>query len=304
MEPLIRAGADVNARDGADSTALHYAGRNGLLKAAELLLAAGAEVNARDCSGWTPLQRAAIKGHTEVATLLVSHGAKINSADNSGMTPLHEAARREFAIVRLLIEHGADMNARTNQGDTPLDLVQLSSIKPLLLAHGAVNGKQVKGDTVLTDVTPLTLKVEIPGGGLSTLIPRNTPIPTRKSFVFSTSYDMQTTIEVHVLQGESQEPSKNRMLCKFVIERLNPLPRGETRVDVLFDIDADGILHVSAKDTASGKEQKIEIKTSSSLRFVNVKNKMLSNGIFLTRMERTPPNNDPAIMARLFKDWK
>jgi molecular chaperone DnaK len=120
-------------------------------------------------------------------------------------------------------------------------------------------------DVLLLDVTPLTLGLETLGGVRTPLIDRNTTIPTSKSQVFSTAADNQTSVEIHVLQGEREFARDNKTLGKFILDGIPPSPRGVPQVDVTFDIDANGILNVSAKDKASGKEQKITITASSSL---------------------------------------
>src|SRR5277367_4347906 len=130
--------------------------------------------------------------------------------------------------------------------------------------QGGVLGGEVK-DILLLDVTPLSLGVETLGGVTTVLIPRNTTIPTRKSETFSTAADNQTSVEIHVLQGERPVASGNRSLGKFHLVGLPPAPRGMPQVEVTFDIDANGILNVSAKDTATNKEQKITITSSTGL---------------------------------------
>src|SRR5689334_6426260 len=120
-------------------------------------------------------------------------------------------------------------------------------------------------DLLLLDVTPLSLGIETLGGVMTVLIPRNTTIPTRKSEVFSTAADNQTSVEIHVLQGERPVASGNRTLGKFQLIGIPPAPRGLPQVEVTFDIDANGILNVSAKDTATNKEQKITITSSTGL---------------------------------------
>jgi molecular chaperone DnaK len=120
-------------------------------------------------------------------------------------------------------------------------------------------------DVLLLDVTPLTLGIETKGGVMTKLIERNTTIPTRKSEVFSTAEDNQPSVEVHVLQGERDMAAYNKSLGKFQLTGIPPAPRGMPQIEVTFDIDANGILNVSAKDLGTGKEQKIEIKAGSSL---------------------------------------
>jgi len=120
-------------------------------------------------------------------------------------------------------------------------------------------------DVLLLDVTPLTLGLETLGGVRTPLIERNTTIPTSKSQVFSTAADNQTSVEIHVLQGEREMASDNKALGRFVLDGIPPAPRGMPQVEVTFDIDANGILNVKAKDKTSGKEQKITITATTSL---------------------------------------
>ena len=120
-------------------------------------------------------------------------------------------------------------------------------------------------DVLLLDVTPLTLGIETKGGVRTALIDRNTTIPTRKSEVFSTAEDNQPSVEVHVLQGEREMAAYNKSLGKFQLTGIPPAPRGVPQIEVGFDIDANGILNVTAKDLGTGKEQKIEIKAGSGL---------------------------------------
>lgn len=130
--------------------------------------------------------------------------------------------------------------------------------------QGAVLAGDVK-DLLLLDVTPLSLGVETLGGVMTKIIERNTTIPTRKSEIFSTASDNQTSVEVHVLQGEREMAKDNKSLGMFVLDGIPPAPRGVPQIEVTFDIDANGILHVSAKDKATGREQKITITASSGL---------------------------------------
>jgi molecular chaperone DnaK len=131
------------------------------------------------------------------------------------------------------------------------------------LQAGVLSG-EVK-DLLLLDVTPLSLGIETLGGVMTTLIERNTTIPTRKSEVFSTASDNQTQVEIHVLQGERPMASDNRTLGKFHLVGIPPAPRGVPQVEVTFDLDANGIVNVSAKDRATGKSQAITITASSGL---------------------------------------
>ena len=130
--------------------------------------------------------------------------------------------------------------------------------------QGAVLAGDVR-DVVLLDVTPLSLGIETLGGVMTALISRNTTVPTKKSEVFSTASDNQTTVEVHVLQGERPMAGDNKTIGRFHLDGIPPAPRGMPQVEVTFDIDANGILHVSAKDRATGKEQSIRIEASSGL---------------------------------------
>jgi len=130
--------------------------------------------------------------------------------------------------------------------------------------QGAVLAGEVE-DILLLDVTPLSLGVETLGGVMTVMIPANTTIPTRKTEIFSTATDNQTSVEIHVLQGERPLAKDNRSLGRFHLDGIPPAPRGVPQIEVTFDIDANGILHVSAKDKATGKEQNIRIEASSGL---------------------------------------
>ncbi len=146
-----------------------------------------------------------------------------------------------------------------NKGVNPDEVVGLGAAVQAGVLSGEVS------DIVLVDVTPLSLGIETLGGVMTVLIPRNTTIPTRKSESFTTAADNQPSVEVHVCQGERKMAGDNRTLGKFSLVGLPPAPRGVPQVEVTFDIDANGIVNVSAKDKATGKEQKITITASSGL---------------------------------------
>ena len=154
---------------------------------------------------------------------------------------------------------GALFDRDPNRGVNPDEVVALGAA-----IQGAVLAGDVK-DVLLLDVTPLSLGIETMGSVFTKLIDKNTTIPTKKSQVFSTAADNQPSVEVHVLQGEREIASGNRTLGKFHLDGIPPAPRGMPQIEVAFDIDANGVVNVSAKDLATSKEQKIRIESSSGL---------------------------------------
>ncbi|MFP4483664.1 MAG: molecular chaperone DnaK [Spirochaetota bacterium] len=160
------------------------------------------------------------------------------------------------AVQRLVTEiFGRD----PHKGVNPDEVVAMGAA-----IQGGILGGDVK-DVLLLDVTPLSLGIETLGGVFTKLIERNTTIPTRKSQIFSTAADNQTAVSIHVLQGEREMAGQNRTLGRFDLVGIPPAPRGVPQIEVSFDIDANGIVHVSAKDLGTGKEQKIRIESSSGL---------------------------------------
>ncbi|TFH30174.1 MAG: molecular chaperone DnaK, partial [Myxococcales bacterium] len=153
-----------------------------------------------------------------------------------------------------------------HKGVNPDEVVALGAAVQAGVLSGDVQ------DMVLLDVTPLSLGVETLGGVMTALIPRNTTIPTRKEEVFSTAEDSQTKVEIHVLQGERAEAGNNRTLGRFHLEGIMPEPRGIPKIKVIFDIDANGILSVTAKDEATGKDQKVTITSNSGLSDAEIEN--------------------------------
>jgi molecular chaperone DnaK len=146
-----------------------------------------------------------------------------------------------------------------NKGVNPDEVVAVGAA-----IQGGVLAGEVK-DVLLLDVTPLSLGIETKGGVFTRLINRNTTIPTKKSQIFSTADDNQTSVEIHVLQGEREMAAYNKTLGKFQLVGIPPAMRGIPQIEVTFDIDANGIVHVSAKDLGTGNEQKITITASSGL---------------------------------------
>jgi molecular chaperone DnaK len=162
-------------------------------------------------------------------------------------------------MPKIVSEVEAYFGKKANQGVNPDEVVAVGA---------AIQGGVLMGDTkdvVLLDVTPLTLGVETMGGVMTPLITRNTTIPSSKSEVFSTAADSQTSVEVHVLQGERPMARDNKSLGHFTLDGIPPAPRGVPQVEVTFDIDASGILHVTAKEKTTGKTANIKITGSTGL---------------------------------------
>ncbi len=162
-------------------------------------------------------------------------------------------------MPRVVETANALVNKTPHQGVNPDEVVAIGA---------AIQGGVLKGDVkdvLLLDVSPLSLGIETLGGVFTKLIERNTTIPTRKSEIFSTASDSQPGVEIHVLQGERQFSKDNKTIGRFKLDEIPPAPRGVPQIEVTFDIDANGILHVSAKDLGTGKEQKITITASSGL---------------------------------------
>ncbi len=157
-------------------------------------------------------------------------------------------------------------NREPHRGVNPDEVVALGAA-----IQGGILGGDVK-DVLLLDVTPLSMGIETLGSVFTKLIERNTTIPTRKTQIFSTAADNQTAVSIHVLQGEREMAAQNRTLGRFDLADIPPAPRGVPQIEVTFDIDANGIVHVSAKDLGTGKEQKIRIESSSGLSEEEVKN--------------------------------
>jgi len=166
-------------------------------------------------------------------------------------------------VVQKFIED--HVGRKAERGIDPMECVAMGAA-----IQGAILGGEIT-DMVLLDVTPLTLGLETLGGVRTVLIDRNTTIPTKKSQIFSTAADMQTSVTIHVLQGERPMAADNVSLGQFNLVGLPPAPRGVPQIDVTFDIDASGILNVSAKDLGTGREQKMTITASTKLADADVK---------------------------------
>ncbi len=181
--------------------------------------------------------------------------AKLGAADINEVILVGGMTRMPLVQKKVEEFFGKKPNASVN----PDEVVALGA---------AIQGGVLQGDVkdvLLLDVTPLTLGIETLGGVMTPLIERNTTIPTSKSQIFSTAADNQTSVEIHVLQGERKMASDNKTLGRFILDGIPPAPRGVPQIEVTFDIDANGILNVTAKDKATGKEQSIRIEASSDL---------------------------------------
>ncbi|MBC7243399.1 MAG: molecular chaperone DnaK, partial [Anaerolineae bacterium] len=181
--------------------------------------------------------------------------AKLTPADIDEVILVGGATR--MPVVQRLVREM--LGKEPNKGVNPDEVVAIGAA----LQAGVLAG-EVK-DVVLLDVTPLSLGVETLGGVMTVLIPRNTTIPVRKSEIFTTAEDNQTAVEIHVLQGERPMAADNMTLGRFRLEGIPPAPRGVPQIEVTFDIDANGILNVSAKDLATGKQQSVRITATTNL---------------------------------------
>ena len=173
---------------------------------------------------------------------------------------LKKPAPPQKGVCEYIKEKVTELNGKEpHQGVNPDEAVAVGAA----IQAGVLAG-DVK-DVLLLDVTPLTLGIETKGGVMTKLIERNTTIPSRKSETFSTAEDNQPSVEIHVLQGEREMAAYNKSLGKFQLTGIPPAPRGMPQIEVTFDIDANGIINVTAKDLGTGTEQKIEIKSGSGL---------------------------------------
>ncbi|MEO7198553.1 MAG: molecular chaperone DnaK, partial [Solirubrobacterales bacterium] len=209
--------------------------------------------------------------------------AKLNQLTSDLLDRVVEPVKRALADAGTDVDHVVMVGGMTRMPAVQEKVKELTGKDP----HKGVNPDEVVAvgaaiqagvlagdvkDVLLLDVTPLTLGIETKGGVMTKLIERNTTIPSKRSETFSTADDNQTQVEVHVLQGEREMASGNKSLGKFQLTGIPPAPRGMPQIEVTFDIDANGILNVSAKDQGTGKEQTIEIKGGSGLSDEEVKN--------------------------------
>src|SRR5437879_8020187 len=186
---------------------------------------------------------------------LADAGVKLSDIDEVVLVGGSTRIPRVQQIVRELF------GREPHKGVNPDEVVAVGAA----VQGGILGGEAGVKDILLLDVTPLSLGIETLGGVMTPMIPRNTTIPTRKSEIFTTAADGQTQVEIHVLQGERQMARDNRTLGRFILDGIPPAPRGVPKIEVTFDIDANGILDVKAKDTATGREQSIKITGTATL---------------------------------------
>jgi len=200
----------------------------------------------------------------EMVAFGVGLGDKLLASES--LSPDRHGVRVQMPHAKPALRDGPFTEAKEMLGG--FYLLDCASLDEAVAIGAAIQGGVLAGDVkdvILLDVTPLSLGIETLGGVLNKLIDRNTTIPTRKSQVYTTAADNQTSVEIHVLQGERPMATDNRTLARFSLTDIPPAPRGIPQIEVTFDIDANGIVNVSAKDLGTGKEQRITVTASTQL---------------------------------------